>query len=134
MNLFKKYLSNTYVGSCSNYMLFSETPDQEITSRMFFRVIDCGNFPYRFYFRNIVDSTYSNGAKSQANLMGDPLIVKSAYVGSCDGSGNSIEMVSDIPLTQLTFDGESSVKIEPGCDIWCDEVTVDVKADKYLVF
>jgi len=133
MNNFNKYLSNTYVGSCNNFMLFSES-EREISSRMFFRVIDSGKLPYKFYYRNILDSTYSNGAKSHSNLMGDRLSIKSAFVGTCDGSGNSFDMVSELPMVKVTFNDKQNVELEPGEDVWTDEVMIDVQAGQYLVF
>ena len=133
MNFFKQYPSNTYAGSCNNYMLFSEN-EREITSRMFFRVIDHGEFPYRFFFRNIVDSTFSNGEKSQANRVGDPLMIKETKVGTCSASGNDIAMVEDIPMKSVTYDGNESITLDGGASAWTDEIVLDVEEGEYLVF
>ena len=133
MNFFKQYPSNTYAGSCNNYMLFSEN-EREITARMFFRVIDHGEFPYRFFFRNIVDSTFSNGEKSQANRVGDPLMIKETKVGTCSASGNDIAMVEDIPMKSVTYDGNESITLDGGASAWTDEIVLDVEEGEYLVF
>ncbi len=135
--MLKQYPSNTYVGSCSNNMLFSDTK-RTITSRMFFRVIDAGKFPYRFAFCNTVDSTFSDGKKSHANLSGDEFIVESASVGVCaapDGRyGRADDMLGGISLEPLTFSGEISVSVAPDATLFSDEIELNVGADDYLIF
>ncbi len=138
MNCFREYPSNTYAGSCNNYMLFSEE-ERTVTGRMLFRICDTGTLPYRFFFCNAVDSTFSDGKKCRSNTPGAPYEILSAAVGTCPAPlmGQSMACdaeISDLPLTPLTFDGSVKKLAASGESYWSDEITLSVSAAEYLVF
>lgn len=133
---FAQYPSNTYVGSCNNFMLFAET-EREITARMYFRVTDAGKFPYRFWFCNAVDSTFSDGSQSRANLYGQDyrLIEASAGIAPAPELGAAVPLPdSSTEMTRILFDGAASRDVEAGESYWSDEIVLDVPKDAYLVF
>ena len=55
---FEKYVSNTFLTSGNN--MFIEEADG-ITYRAYFPAEEYGQFEYKFYFSNTVDSTYDKG-------------------------------------------------------------------------
>lgn len=130
MNDYILYPSNTYAGSCNNYMLRSNE-ERLVTSRMCFRVEEGGTFPYRFFFNNAVDGTYDNGSVSRANLFGDPYEVVSAYAGTLH---TLLDAVKQLPLKAVTFGGKASRSVAAGEEYMSDELTLDVGKDEYLVF
>lgn len=129
-NLFEEYPSNTVAGTCNNCILRS-SEIREITGRVFYRVRQHGRFSYRFYFCNAVDSTYSNGTLSWANLTGDRLEVVSAFSG--DG-GIEPGFYDGSTLVPVKFGGAAGRVVEPGEAWWSDDTELNIPEGHYLVF
>lgn len=75
---FKKYRSNTFAGTCNNYMLSFEN-ETVVTGRVYYTVRRYEKLNYRFFFSNIADSTFDDGSISYANLKGDEYTIIKAF-------------------------------------------------------
>ena len=130
MDEFKTYVSNTLAGTSNNYILKWDK-EKTVTGRMYFKVCEHGEFDYKFFFSNSVDSTFSDGSVSAANAMGEKWTILSAFAG--DG-GERIGVFSEDILTPVLFNKSIEKEILPGEMFWSDEIRISIPEGHYLVF
>ena len=129
-DLFAQYPSNTPVGSGNNKFL--EITPGTYTYRMVIQPKFYGKHTWRFWYSNIVDSTWNMGAVSRSGLCGSRWQLLSASVGVSKCNDLFAAPLSD--LTPVTYEGEPSRTVQPAEQFWSDPVTLDIPAGNYLVF
>ena len=85
--MFKKYVSNIPLGSGTNYILDSREV-RRYRVRAYFRPIMSGEFNWRIYYMNSVNSTFAGGTTAWRNRSGGKIRLLSAYLadgGAIDG-------------------------------------------------
>lgn len=125
--LFGQYVSNTYIGTGANN---SVDEAQSVTYRAYFPVEEYGELEYRFYFSNVVDSTYNRGKKVYTARNGGEYTIESARIG--DGGTSIDDEITD--YTAVTFDGSETKSVAGGECYWSDPVTFNVEEGHYLVW
>jgi len=128
--IFDEYSSNTFAGTCNNYML-KDNVDHK-TSAIYYKVQKPGKFTYRFCFSNFTDSTWGDGTLCQANLKGGSWKIISAFVGDGGTYGNPQATVDK--LVPLCFSGEVEKNVLPGEVFWSDETELEIPENHYLCF
>lgn len=143
IRFFETYSSNTCAGS-GNQLWFSST--EVCTGRVFYRIEAGGTYNYSFLFSNILDSTYSNGARSHKNLICDGWHIHGARVGRCKSmTANDVTQMTvadeaenraaDIVVSELktlTFDGRKDKAVAPGEFFCSDPIGLTFEAHEYL--
>ncbi|MEG1719866.1 MAG: SGNH/GDSL hydrolase family protein [Clostridia bacterium] len=127
---FIKYVSNTSSGTSNNYILKLDAP-KTITSRIYYKVNEYGQFNYKFLFSNTVDSTFSDGAVAFSNLKGDEYEIISAFAG--DGGEFEIDFDNTV-LSPILFNNNKSKKVASGELFWSDTCKLTIPQNHYLVF
>lgn len=127
---FEIYSSNSVTPTACNYALKSSSPVKK-TFRGLFKVQEYGEFDYKFFFSNNVDSTFSNGSHSYRAMKTDPYKIISATVGTTSKAFGTGKI--DNPQT-LTFDGSETRNVDSGEMFWSDAVKINVKDKHWIVF
>lgn len=139
MTHFNSYISNTIAGS-ANQFIFSTSLD---TSRVFYKITRGGKHTYSLIFTNTIDSTYSDGAHCQKNVICSEWEILSARVCTvnADKLNDSIlyneEALSSLnnsltDFMDLTFDGGSTKQVAPTEIFSSDEIELDIASGDYL--
>lgn len=126
--MFKKYSSNTSCATGTSYVIGST--DGKKSYRIYVRPEAYGNFAWRFFFINSVNSTFAQGEVSHANLSGGNWTVHSALIG-VSSSLDPTEPLKNV--TPVTFGTKPSKSVTPDEAFWSDEVMLEI-ADGYLVW
>ncbi|MEG1996521.1 MAG: SGNH/GDSL hydrolase family protein, partial [Oscillospiraceae bacterium] len=129
-NLFKEYVSNTVAGTSNNYILKLDAP-KKITGRIYVKVNEYGEFDYRFFFSNNVDSTFADGAVAHVGLKGGKWEIISAFAGVSNTADPNSKSITFLPVT---FNSETKKEVYPGEMFWSDCVKLDIKPEQYLFF
>ena len=137
--MFTKYVSNVPLGSGTNYILDSREP-RRYRVRAYFRPIMSGEFNWRIYYMNSVNSTFAGGTTAWRNRSGGKIKLLSAYLadgGEIDGrefadGASEPEMLDG--ARQLTFNGAESTELEPDDEVWSDELSLNIPEGHYIVF
>lgn len=135
---FKKYVSNTCAGS-SNQHLFEMEKGEVRTGRVFYKILEGGEYDYSLLFSNIVDSTYADGQKSSKNKFGKGWQIIDAKVGKCKyiPLDKSVRELTDkdmvvTDMVQLTFDGFKERQVTPGEFFYTDPLKLSFEEGEYL--
>ena len=127
---FERYVSNTSAPTGNNSALKSDTPVTE-TFRATFPVQKHGQFDYKFFFSNHVNSTYASGENAYREMPTQPYVIESAFVGTTHDQW----VMRDFEGKQaLRFDAQTSRTVAAGETFWSDAVSVNVPEGEYLVF
>lgn len=129
-DLFSQYPSNTPIGSGSNRIL--DIKPGTYTFRMVVPPKFFGKHTWRFFYSNIVDSTWNMGAFSRGALCGSQWEILSASVGVGESKDLFAAPLTDV--TPVTYDGQATKRVEAGERFWSDPVTLEIPEEKYLVF
>jgi len=137
--MFKHYVSNVAIGTGNNIIL--ETGKQvRFRARAYLRPTVYGEFTWRFFFSNTVDSTFCKGEAAYRNKPGGNWRIVSATIAQAPDSGddNASEVLAKAtPLsraTPITFDGNMSRNVMPDEKFWSDPVEFCVEKGHYLVW
>lgn len=123
------FVSNTLVGTGNNFVVFLKK-GEEHTYLSYLKPIYNGNFIWKFWYANTVDSTFFDGAAAYADRPGGNFTVKSAFIGTaCCPDGKNISS-----KTQITYNGFDFKKVASDEAFWSDEVELFVSEGEYLVF
>ena len=137
--MFTKFVSNVPLGSGTNYILDSREP-RRYRVRAYFRPILAGEFNWRIYYVNSVNSTFAGGTTAWCNRSGGKIKLLSAYLadgGEIDGReflDGTLEPDTLIGACQLTFGGSETTELEPDDELWSDEVRLCIPEGHYLAF
>ena len=137
--MFTKYVSNVPLGSGTNYILESREA-RRYRVRAYFRPIMSGEFNWRIYYMNSVNSTFAGGTTAWRNRSGGRIRLLSAYLA--DGGEIDVREFIDGSLEpemlegarRITFDGAESCEIAPDAELWSDELRLNVPEGHYLAF
>lgn len=128
--MFNKYFSNVSCGTGNNYILeFKES--KTICARILFKPEVSGRYNYRFFFQNTVNTTFAQGEEAYVNKSGGSWKIEYAKVGIGSEYG-CYDVTED--LEYVTFDGKNEKSVSPDEAFWSDEISIDVKDGKYLVW
>lgn len=132
---FDTYTSNTVVATGNNK---SVKKAENVTYRAYFPLEQYGEFEYKFYFSNTVDSTWDKGQFGYAGMSGDDYTIVSASVSQGDVVSNDFDTVLSGELTNtvpVTFDGGNTSKdVLSGETFWSDAITLNIEEGHYLVW
>ena len=143
MRYFEQYVSNTSAGS-SNQLFFSTDKGVTATAMALYKINVGGEFDYSFLFSNILDSTFSDGSVSHANLLCDEWYIAGARVGKCKSTdfhtdvnalsiNDSItENITVSDITPLTFCDSSTKSVMPGEFFSTDPIRLNFEKGDYL--
>lgn len=131
MDYFKTYVSNTLAGSGNQHIFFPENPDAVYTGRVYYKVFAGGTYNYSLLFSNIIDSTYSNGAVSHANLVCDQWELVSASLGVAKVCSATVAE-DPIEAFPLTFGGKTAKTVMPAEFFTSDPISITCEKDDYL--
>lgn len=129
-NLFNEYSSNTFAGTCNNYMIKDSVKSK--TSAIFYRVQKSGKQIYRFCFSNVIDSTWGDGTLFHANQNGGCWKIISAFAG--DGGAYGEPQTETGGLVPVLFSASAEKSIAPGEVFWSDETELEIPQGHYLCF
>ncbi len=125
---FDEYVSNTVVATGNNYVVAEA---DSVTYRAYFPVEQSGELDYKFYFSNMVDSTYEKtGNPAYVGKSGGAYTIESAWIA--DGGTSVDDEITN--RTAVTFDGEAGKEVASNEKFWSDSVTFDVPDGHYLVW
>ncbi|MBQ8509218.1 MAG: SGNH/GDSL hydrolase family protein [Clostridia bacterium] len=131
--MFKKYVSNTAAGTGTNFILLYDKPTR-LRARIYFRPEVFGDFNWRFYYVNSVNSTFGDGDVAQRNRSGGSWRILSAAIadgGVIDGP----EVVpGELELLPVTYDGSTSRNVQPDEAFWSDPVKLNIPDGHYIAF
>ncbi len=137
--MFTKYVSNVPLGSGTNYILDSREP-RRYRVRAYLRPIMSGEFNWRIYYVNSVNSTFAGGTTAWCNRSGGKIRLLSAYLadgGAIDGrefNDGASEPETLERARRLTFDGAESCEIAPDAELWSDDVRINIPDGHYIAF
>lgn len=123
----KSFSSNTIAPS-SNQSWFQGDGNVH-KGRIFYKIFAGGKYNYSFMFTNTIDSTFSDGSHSSADLICDSwdIITLSIYisktVSNCLKSDNKIA---------LTFNGNESKTVIPGEIFYSDIIELNCEKNDYV--
>lgn len=124
------YVSNTVVGTGNNFIRRWPGPGT-LTFRSYYQVKETGDFSWRFWFSNTVDSTFAMGEQAWANRTGGSWLIKAANIAVSGRADGSIQPESRRPIS---FSGKRSKSVAPDERFWSDVSTLTVLPGQYLVF
>lgn len=137
--MFKTYVSNVPAGTGNNYII-EKGQTVKLRARAYLRPNVYGEFSWRFYFSNTVDSTFADGKAAYRNKPGGNWRINYASVAVAPDSGddNGAEVLGKASpicnVTDITFDGSSAKNVSPHERFWSDPVTFRVDEGSYLVW
>lgn len=124
---FGKYVSNTFIATGSNNVVEKA---ENVTYRAYFPVEEYGELEYRFYFSNMVDSTYDDGSKAYVGKEVGSYTISSAFIA--DGGTSVEDEITD--RTPVTFGGSTEKEVASCETFWSDPVAFNVEEGHYLVW
>lgn len=124
---FTTYVSNTVISTGNNFFIGKA---ENVTYRAYLPVEEYGELEYKFFFSNMVDSTYAKGKAAYAGRDGGDYTVSNATVA--DGGTSVDDEITN--RTPVTFGGESSKNVKSDENYWSDPVTIDIPDGHYLVW
>ena len=124
---FTTYVSNTVVSTGNNFYIDNA---DGVRYRAYLPVEEYGEFEYKFFFTNKVDSTYSKGKDAYVGKDGGTYTISDAVIAD-GGTGPDDEITN---RTAVTFNDNSSKEVTPNESYWSDPVTFNVPEGHYLVW
>ncbi len=131
MKFFEKYSSNTLGASGNQTYFLTKNPNQTYKGRVFYKIFAGGKYNYSLLFSNIIDSTFADGRRCNANRINDEWTICSAKVSICKGD-TDLSSFSSEDFIQLTFNGKAEKEVMPGEFFCSDEITLDANSGDYL--
>lgn len=125
------FVSNTLAGSGNQSWFAPADPQAVNTGRIYYRIFAGGEYPYSLLFSDQIDSTYSDGSHSRANLLLGGWRIHRARVGVCAHCAMAEAGEPDV-FTPLTFQGAEGKQVSPGEWFVTDEVRLAARAGDYL--
>ena len=125
------YTSVTSLSTAANFIFRSEKKTT-ITFRSYIRPREYGQLQFKFWHSNAVDSTWADGAESEANDPGGRWRIESCFVA--DGGelpDGSIAAGTERPVM---FDGSSSKDVQRGERFWSDSASIYIPENHFLAF
>lgn len=129
LSLLDTYVSNTVISTGSNTVIKNA---EHVTYRAWFPVEAAGEYDYRFYFSNTVDSTWGDGSESHVGMSGGSYTIEKATV--YDGGTEFDANVEPIVSAAVTFSGSAAKEVAPDETFWSDPVTLNVPEGHYLLW
>ena len=105
---------------------------EHVTYRAWFPVEAAGEYDYRFYFSNTVDSTWGDGSESYVGMSGGNYTIEKATV--YDGGTEFDANVEPTVSAAVTFSGSAAKEVAPDETFWSDPVTLNVPEGHYLLW
>lgn len=124
---FTTYVSNTVVSTGNNFYIEKA---ENITYRAYLPVEQYGELEYKFFFTNMVDSTYAKGKDAYVGKDGGTYTVSNAVIA--DGGTSTEDEITN--RTPVTFDGKATKEVTSDESYWSDPVTMDIPEGHYLVW
>ena len=130
---FERYVSNTSAATGHNWMLTSESSVTE-TFRAIYKVQEAGQFDYKFFFSNNVNSTNNDCPGSYREMPTHPYVIESARVGTTSRDNDTRALKTIGTGQDLSFGGQASRSVEPKECFWSDAISINVPQNQYLIF
>jgi hypothetical protein len=122
--------SATSLATTKHYTIDGSTPTR--TYRSYIKPREYGNFTWRFWESNILDSTRADGSFASANIPGGSWRIEAAYIA--DGGTTPNGSIVTGTQVQLRFGGNTYKDVSPNEKFWSDTVTLNVPTSHYLAF
>lgn len=129
MKWFQKYASNTIAGSGNQSAFVSDGAEK--AGRVYYRVSAGGEYGYSFLYTNILDSTFADGTRTNANMLCGEWKILRAQVGVCSRCA-ACEPTQPRDVQPLLFGGSESKTVAPGEFFTTDEVRIRAEQGEYL--
>ena len=126
---YKKYSSTTIAGS-GNQFYFTMSDGERSVGRIYYKLSVGGRHNFSLLFSNTIDTTYSDGSISKANLVCESWELLGARIGICEKADPNVEG----EMKPLTFGGDTSKTVLRGEEFWSDPCELDAVKGKYLCF
>jgi lysophospholipase L1-like esterase len=129
--MWNSYASGTALSTAKNYIMQSDSAFTH-TYRAYIKTAECGELKLKFWFSNLVDSTWADGSVSRANLQGGKWKIESAYIA--DGGKVPDGSIAEGTQIPLTFDSSAARLVFPGETFWSDAADITIPEEHYLAF
>ncbi len=134
--MFRKYVSNVPLGTGTNFILcFGET--KRFRARVYLRPEMAGEFEWRLFYMNSVNTTFADGEIAWRNRSGGSWKILSARIGQgpvIDEKNLTLVPAEPEYVCAVTFDSKASREVEPDERLWSDPVRFRLEAGHYLFF
>lgn len=124
---FTTYVSNTVVSTGNNFYIEKA---ENITYRAYLPVEQYGELEYKFFFTNMVDSTYAKGKDAFVGKDGGAYTVSNAVIA--DGGTSTEDEITN--RTPVTFGGKETKEVAADESYWSDPVTMNIPEGHYMVW
>lgn len=124
---FTTYVSNTVVSTGNNFYIEKA---ENITYRAYLPVEQYGELEYKFFFTNMVDSTYAKGKDAFVGKDGGAYTVSNAVIA--DGGTSTEDEITN--RTPVTFGGKTTKEVASDESYWSDPVTMNIPEGHYMVW
>lgn len=124
---FTTYVSNTVVSTGNNFYIEKA---ENITYRAYLPVEQYGELEYKFFFTNMVDSTYAKGKNAFVGKDGGAYTVSNAVIA--DGGTSTEDEITN--RTPVTFGGKETKEVAADESYWSDPVTMNIPEGHYMVW
>lgn len=124
---FTTYVSNTVVSTGNNFYIEKA---ENITYRAYLPVEQYGELEYKFFFTNMVDSTYAKGKDAFVGKDGGAYTVSNAVIA--DGGTSTEDEITN--RTPVTFGGKITKEVASDESYWSDPVTMKIPEGHYMVW
>lgn len=124
---FTTYVSNTVVSTGNNFYIEKA---ENITYRAYLPVEQYGELEYKFFFTNMVDSTYAKGKDAFVGKDGGAYTVSNAVIA--DGGTSTEDKITN--RTPVTFGGKKTKEVAADESYWSDPVTMNIPEGHYMVW
>lgn len=124
---FTTYVSNTVVLTGNNFYIEKA---ENITYRAYLPVEEYGELEYKFFFTNMVDSTYAKGKDAFVGKDGGAYTVSNAVIA--DGGTSTEDKITN--RTPVTFGGKETKEVAADESYWSDPVTMNIPEGHYMVW
>lgn len=124
---FTTYVSNTVVSTGNNFYIEKA---ENITYRAYLPVEQYGELEYKFFFTNMVDSTYAKGKNAFVGKDGGAYTVSNAVIA--DGGTSTEDEITN--RTPVTFGGKETNEVAADESYWSDPVTMNIPEGHYMVW
>ena len=128
--MFKKYVSNVPLGTGTNFILEGS---RHVKVRAYLPVEQPGEFNWRIFYMNTVNSTFADGSVAYFDRSGGNFRIISAKLAD-GGVYGKHEPNTEPDWLLLTFNGESSLDVCPDEQIMSDPVRLCVEPGHSLAF
>lgn len=124
---FTTYVSNTVVSTGNNFYIEKA---ENITYRAYLPVEQYGELEYKFFFTNMVDSTYAKGKDAFVGKDGGAYTVSNAVIA--DGGTSTEDEITN--RTPVTFGDKITKEVASDESYWSDPVTMKIPEGHYMVW